>query len=556
MSTIVFLAEWGVRSVILILGGALLLWAMRVKDPSIRLMAWTAMLFGSLAIPALTNLAPRVRFVTAQPSVVGMAKDLENVGAIPVPRGPEVPPQRRSPDRTLIVLGIYGLVGFVLLFRIALGFVMGLRLLRNSGATELFGVRESDDVPAPVTLGVVHPAIVLPSDWRQWSGAKREAVLAHERSHIRRYDPALQFISALHRALLWHNPLSWFLHKQIVRVAEEASDDAALAATHDRAFYAEVLLDFMQGGAGGTFGAGVPMARYGRPDQRIHRILDGTSLSRGVTRGSAAAVLALGCPLTFVVAAAHPADRPQGIPIVHILPVPQAAVPASKPPAPKAPAAPPKAKSALAVLTGLGNVTPLYTVTVRSRVEGQLLSMDFKEGDTVKEGQLLAALDPRPYEIQLAQAQAQLAEDDPAGPRFQSDQANVDRAKLQVAYTRIVAPITGVVGLRMMDAGNVVTTGSPLVVITQFQPDVLVLFTIPEDNVRAVRDRLSDGSQLTVEAWDRTNSTRLATGQLIAVDNQIDETTGTVKLKARFDNKAGALFPNQFVNVRLYLDGR
>ena len=160
-----------------------------------------------------------------------------------------------------------------------------------------------------------------------------------------------------------------------------------------------------------------------------------------------------------------------------------------------------------------------------------MLSMDFKEGDTVKEGQLLAALDPRPYEIQLAQAQAQLAEDDLAGPRFQSDQANVDRAKLQVAYTRIVAPITGVVGLRMMDAGNVVTTGSPLVVITQFQPDVLVLFTIPEDNVRAVRDRLSDGSQLTVEAWDRTNSTRLATGQLIAVDNQIDETTGTVKLK-------------------------
>ena len=137
-----------------------------------------------------------------------------------------------------------------------------------------------------MTLGIARPAIVLPGDWREWDGAKLDAVLAHERSHIRRHDPAVQLLSAIHRALLWHSPLSWFLHRRIVRVAEEASDDAAVAVTRDRASYAEVLLDFMQRGVRGASWQGVPMARYGRPDERIHRILDGTALSRGVTRWS------------------------------------------------------------------------------------------------------------------------------------------------------------------------------------------------------------------------------------------------------------------------------
>ena len=148
--------------------------------------------------------------------------------------------------------------------------------------------------------------ILLPADWRQWSAAKLDAVLAHEASHIRRFDPAVQLLSAIHRALLWFSPLSWFLHSRIVRVAEEASDDAAIAVTHDRVSYAEVLLDFMQRGVRTANWLGVPMARYGRPDDRIHRILDGTILSRGVTRWSVAAILAIGSPLAYVVAAAHP----------------------------------------------------------------------------------------------------------------------------------------------------------------------------------------------------------------------------------------------------------
>jgi hypothetical protein len=247
--------------------------------------------------------------------------------------------------------------------------------------TERIEIRESDRIAAPVTLGIWRPAILLPADWREWNAAKLDAVLAHERSHVKRYDPAVQLLSALHRALLWHSPLSWFLHKRIVRVAEEASDDAALAVTSDRPFYAEVLLEFMQRRRRRASWVGVPMARYGRPDQRIHRILDGTALSRGVTRWSLAGIFVLGAPLAYLVAAANPQNAPQ-------------------PPRVKAAAAPDPAPQVAAhspYLSGLGSVSAFYTVLVKPRVSGELMSMDFKEGDSVREGQLLATIDPQPY---------------------------------------------------------------------------------------------------------------------------------------------------------------
>jgi hypothetical protein len=168
-------------------------------------------------------------------------------------------------------------------------------------------------VAAPLTLGIVRPAILLPLDWREWDSAKLDAVLAHERSHIRRHDPAVQLLSAIHRALMWHSPLSWFLHRRIVRVAEEASDDAVVLATCDRASYAEILLDFMQRGMRGPHWHGVAMARYGRPDDRINRILDEPSLSKGMTRWSMGAILALASPLAFLVATAHPQERQRAI---------------------------------------------------------------------------------------------------------------------------------------------------------------------------------------------------------------------------------------------------
>jgi membrane fusion protein, multidrug efflux system len=241
-------------------------------------------------------------------------------------------------------------------------------------------------------------------------------------------------------------------------------------------------------------------------------------------------------------------------------------------------------------INALGTVTSLATVTIRSQISGQLVRVAFKEGDEVKKGDLLAEIDSRPYEATLAQAKGQLARDEAllrgaqvdltryqglaaqnAVPRqtldtqtalvaqdqgtVEADRATVRSAEVNLQYCRIISPLDGRVGLRLVDQGNYVTPGdvNGLVVITQLQP-ISVLFTVPEDNLQAIAKRIQAGAVLPAAAYDRSGASKIADGTLQTFDSQIDQTTGTIKLRAQFANDTRALYPNQFVNIRLLLD--
>jgi multidrug efflux system membrane fusion protein len=239
-------------------------------------------------------------------------------------------------------------------------------------------------------------------------------------------------------------------------------------------------------------------------------------------------------------------------------------------------------------LTGLGTVTAYNTVTVRTRVDGQIMKVHFVEGQIIKEGNVLLEVDPRPYQVQLMQAQGQLLKDQSllrnaqldlqryqsiktsvtqqqidtqasVVSQFQgaveSDQSQVDSAKLNLSYCQVTAPISGRIGLRLVDVGNIVHASDTngLAVITQLQP-IAVVFTVPEDQITDVYRRPDHGQGLVVDAFNRDLSQKIAIGKLLAIDNQVDPSTGTVRIKGEFANLNGGLFPNQFVNARLLVN--
>lgn len=586
------LADVSIRSVLLAVSAAAVLWISRKRrSAALEHAVWTAVMCGMLALFAFGDALPRLPLrVLTSPAAAPLqsapllwkAPFIEETAALPAQMPTNV---ERSINWSDVAIYAYAAIAFAFLARFITGMFLVRRLLAASKPTGV-GFLESEVIAVPLTIGCFRPQILLPLEWRDWDRDKLNAVLAHEGAHVRRRDGLVAALAGINRCIFWFHPVAWMLERRLTLLAELACDESCVVALGDREQYARLLLDMacvVDGAHGRLRQHALTMAAASHLRQRIDSLLqDGRTFSRGLTWTGWAAVALCGIPIVLgagaVELAAPPSLPPLAMPRWSV-PVAPALLAQAKPPTPApSPAAAARPQPAPVYLMGLGSVAAV-TVTIKSRVDGQLMSVNFKEGDLVQAGQILASIDPRAYQIQVTQVQGQLDQDaaqlasarqaQAAMPNSQTaaiaqleakiraDQAVVDNARLQLSYTQIAAPITGMAGLRLVDPGNIVraadTTG--IVIINQLQP-IAVLFHLPEDNLPQVRARLGEGPSPLVEAWSRDNTVKIATGRLTAVDNLIDTTTGNALFKAVFDNKDGALFPNQFVNVRLLIGGQ
>lgn len=303
------LAEWSLRAAALAGTVGALLWMLRVKDVHARLTAWTIVLAASLMMPVAIPLMPR--FSVTVPRLPGHQRSRPAIAPLALPlqvrntHFADSPGEANRPAWTDLAAGTWLIVALAMLFRLAIGLRLSARMVRGSRLVE-DGVRESDWVRVPVTVGIIRPVIVLPADWREWPASKLNAVLAHERGHVSRRDPLRQFAASIYRSAAWFHPLSWWLRDRLAELAEEASDDVAIAASEDREKYAEMLLSFIERTPQRVEWEGVTMANRRTRMLRIDRVLDHTRrLSRPSSRAAAALVVAA-LPLIYVSTATQP----------------------------------------------------------------------------------------------------------------------------------------------------------------------------------------------------------------------------------------------------------
>ncbi len=429
----------------------------------------------------------------------------------------------------------------------------------------------------PGVFGVFRPVLVLPEGIAEkLSPEQLAAVIEHELCHVRRRDNLTAAVHMLVEALFWFHPLVWWIEKSMVEERERACDEDVMRLGGSSRVYAQAILKVCElyvespvACVAGVSGASLKRRIEGIMSNRIARELDAGRklLVAGV------GIIAIAAPLAVGVMNAPPLEAQNAggaAPGVSATKPPQTVAQATAPPRTAA-----RPQAARSYLPALGTVTAVM-VTVRPRIDGQLMSVDFKEGSPVEKGQLLATIDSRAFEGPVAEAQAQLARDQSllaaarraraAGlnspseladieGKVQADQSSLQGAQVQLSLTRIVAPISGVAGLSGVAPGSLVRPQDPagIVTIAQLQP-IAVVFGIAQVELPAILARMRAGASLTVEAWSMDNISKLATGHLTAVDNEIDRETGMAKFKAEFDNKDNGLFPNQFVSVRLMVN--